>query len=251
MVTLRTRNVEAAASQPDGCNMDDNCDSDLECSDDEVQLYRRKRKCGSKQAGNALKQQVSRARQTKRRREEEQQKDALRKKRSRATKSTAEIPTGEEVQQQQWEDLANRLGLHRQPSAPPIQPVIEVAKSFRDVLDRQCCKEVCAVCSMYVRKVDITTLDLEDVPNLDLLRSDVEMSEEERQRYPRDGLTIWREWCLQEAGITVEGEESEEEVKVAVCKNCLKDLENDKIPDTSLVAFDTGEKNALDEKLIG
>ena len=149
--------------------------------------------------------------------------------------------------------------MNRTPTVPPLQPTLDVARQFRDVIDRQCTKNVCAVCSMIVRQVDIEEMTVSSIPNLDLLRKGREDGEEDV--YPRAGLTVWGNWCLQPAAIRAidvpEGHqgcdmdidlEVDAEGHVAdICKTCLKELGKGKVPDRSLVAFDTGEMEGLGE----
>ena len=105
------------------------------------------------------------------------------------------------------------------------------------------------MCSMFVRSVDVRRYALTDIPNLDLLRIDADDIAEDKLRYPRHALTTWGQYCLQPVAVHSSSTNSnddddvtddDDDVHVDVCTSCYKSLSNYRIPDESLVAFDTG-----------
>jgi hypothetical protein len=145
-----------------------------------------------------------------------------------------------------WADIAERTGLHETPEVPkpPTWDVhVQHAKAMREFLDVECSKKVCAVCSMMRRSVDVQEIGISEVPNLDLL----DAAEPSTEALPRHALTtfthIWNApddsttYCLQPAACFCRDDGS---VDIAVCTDCLRQLDKGRVPAESLVAFDTG-----------
>ena len=138
-----------------------------------------------------------------------------------------------------WDEIARRTALHDEPqlpAAPTMQTHIDHAQKMRDFLDRECTKTVCAVCSMMRRTCDITRYPIKHIPNVHLL----DASGPKTDQFPRAALTVVEHvdvdntttYCMQPASVF--------EDEADVCIDCYTDLEKSRIPDLSLVAFDTG-----------
>lgn len=154
--------------------------------------------------------------------------------------------SAETVVADMWHALADFACLEYVNSTVPVpnpytfEQHIDAARSIRDFLDRDCKhKGVCAVCSMYRRQCDLEVYDLEEVPNLHLL--DASMPKTAKQ--PRDALTtfVWQNvtYCMQPDAC--HADERGERCSVDVCVGCFSALKNKRVPDESLVCFDTGE----------
>lgn len=123
-----------------------------------------------------------------------------------------------------------------------FQQHVEAAQKFRDQLDADCNKGVCSVCSKYCRACDIVAYDLDEVPNLHLL----DASGPKTAKHPRDALTTftWQNvtYCLQPDFCRVDA--SGEHCQADICVGCYSALKNKRVPDESLVCFDTGKIHA-------
>ena len=104
------------------------------------------------------------------------------------------------------------------------------------------------------------TVRWDDIPSLELLEVGRESTDEEKLRFPRDGLTVWNGYCIQPAALMdcsgqFEGEDlnhmqSTDEISMTICKDCHSTLSKGRIPDTSLVAFDTGTRVLLQRTAV-
>jgi len=113
------------------------------------------------------------------------------------------------------------------------------AQKFRDSLSSKSTKVVCSVCSMYVLKATLCAssdadgfIAVNGIPNLDLLRADVEPTDE----LPRHAKTTFKfnehSYCMQPAACNGD--------KARVCHTCYTKLCAETVPKNSLVRFDTG-----------
>ena len=104
-------------------------------------------------------------------------------------------------------------------------------------------REVCGVCSMHRRAVDVVSHNITSIPNLELLNSAAPRTE----AHPRNALTTYqytdlatmetKVFCLQPHSCA---EDDDGAVIVAVCKSCHHHLANGRVPPESLVCFDAG-----------
>ena len=89
-----------------------------------------------------------------------------------------------------------------------------------------------------MQKNDISSIASADIPSLDQLIRDGPQRRDEG--YPRAGLTFFPidgiEYCLHPEGC----HQSDKDVTVDCCAECIKALENENIPNASLVRIDVG-----------
>lgn len=156
--------------------------------------------------------------------------------------SACRLRTAEQWSNDMWKAVVDFSCLEETISLPQpftFQQHVQAAEAFRDHLDNDCKKKVCSVCSMYRRTVDVEEYDLEKVPNLHLL----DASGPKTAKHPRDALTTfaWQNvtYCLQPYACRVDG--SGDHCTVDICVDCFTDLKNKRVPDESLVCFDTGK----------
>ena len=153
---------------------------------------------------------------------------------------------------------------------PPAEPRsleddIQLASDMRRFMDVRNKTRVCAVCSCRCaaghsaeEEADADddwteTMRISDIPNVHLLSKDGPKSEE----LPRDSLTTIGDYCLQPLAM-LPGEDANEDPHVDVCKSCMSQLQNKKVPMASLVRVDTGSipddllpLTIMEEQLLG
>lgn len=124
------------------------------------------------------------------------------------------------------------------PRAYTLDDHVEAARRFREELRKYCDRTVCAVCSMYRPRCNVSRHDLNTIPNLALLDAALPKTDE----LPRDALTTF-EWgnvsyCLQPAACFPSDDSSK--CAADVCTECFADLKAKRVPKMSLVSFDAG-----------
>lgn len=139
-----------------------------------------------------------------------------------------------------WTAIKDFSGLDDVPTVPTpftFAQHVETAREFRKQLDIDCNRTACAVCSSYCRKTDVNTYNINNIPNLSLLDASLPKS----TALPRDALTTftWRNttYCLQPEACEVD----DEQCRVTICCLCHSDLKKKRVPEMSLVSFDTGK----------
>ena len=140
-----------------------------------------------------------------------------------------------------WTAISDFAGLDEDAMVPEpftFEQHVDTAKEFRKHLENDCNRTVCAVCSSYQRNIDVKEYNIDDIPNLSLLDASVPPS----TSHPRDALTTftWRNvtYCLQPIACKPR---RDGECVVDVCGQCHSDLKKKRVPDMSLVCFDTGK----------
>ena len=146
-----------------------------------------------------------------------------------------------------------------------LEDDIHLASDMRRFMDIRNKTRVCAVCSCRcaaghsAEEEDdadgdwTETMRISDIPNVHLLSKDGPKSEE----LPRDSLTTIGGFCLQPLAMRP-GEDASEDPHVDVCKSCMSQLQNKKVPMASLVRVDTGSipddllpLTIMEEQLLG
>lgn len=159
-------------------------------------------------------------------------------------RARARASAGDDIAARMWTGIKTFVGMDDKislPTAYSFEQHVEAAVKFREHMDQDCDRAPCAVCSKYTHKTHLTRHRLQDVPNIDLLDSTLPGT----PQLPREALTtfVWNctTYCMQPAACHVD--EALLECSVDVCKDCHADLKAGRVPCTSLVAFDTGERN--------
>jgi hypothetical protein len=144
-----------------------------------------------------------------------------------------------QVAMEHWEALTKFVGLNDKCKIPEpftFDQHVATAQKFRDHLKDDCRQEVCAVCSKYCSHAVVNKYSLADVPHLDLL----DAAGPKSAKHPRDALTTfaWHDvtYCLQPYSCYGDGNECQ----VDMCNDCYGALQSMRVPESSLVCFDTG-----------
>jgi hypothetical protein len=139
-----------------------------------------------------------------------------------------------------WEAVAEFAHLHSDHVIPTNtrDTHLAAAAAMRSHMDKECTKDVCAVCSCYKRTCDITSIPPASLDGLHLL----DASREKTSKLPRVGLTTVTiddtTYCLQPYACIRDASTSVTHINV--CNDCKDSLAASRVPKTSLVAFDTG-----------
>jgi ferredoxin len=143
-----------------------------------------------------------------------------------------------------WEGVKTFSGLYDDVAMPTMpKPYtladhVAAAQAFRDIMDEECTRKVCGVCSKYCPDKDVKEYNIHAIPNLHMLDVDVPSTPE----LPRNALTrfTWQgqSYCLQPYACHPSPDETS--CTVDLCSACKTDLKGGRVPATSLVAFDTG-----------
>lgn len=134
--------------------------------------------------------------------------------------------------------------------------IIQKAQQFRSIMEDHQRTHVCAVCALYHSPCNLSDFEVETIPNLDLLRTDIPST----PSHPRSAKTVWINpntnisYCLEEgrppkhSSAQRPGPEEamfsdprQEGISVAVarlCKACHSCLKRGVVPNHSLVCVD-------------
>ena len=139
-----------------------------------------------------------------------------------------------------WTSVVDFAHLHSDDPIPNItrDTHLQAATDFRAHMDRECTKDVCAVCSCYKRACDVTSTTPSELVGLHLL----DASRPKTDTLPRAALTTVtissNTYCLQPVACQRDDDGTITHIKV--CIECKHSLASSRVPNTSLVAFDTG-----------
>lgn len=162
--------------------------------------------------------------------------------------STCRNRSASDVSSEMWDGIKEFVCLDScidEPSLPKpftFDDHVDAAAKFRLNLQEYCDRTVCAVCSRYRPKANISSHLLDNIPNLSLLDSTLPKTDE----LPRDALTTfqWRDstYCLQAEGCDVHDDPAM--CAADVCSECFSALKAKRVPPMSLVCFDAGKCKA-------